>query len=162
MRMIIASLTAAGLLVGGAFVASTMVSTPADAQEADTQVSHPGVEARHRVVEEVLSDLVADGTLTQAQADTVEYALADKAEELRAQREADREMIREFLEDDVISSDELRQLGDDHPFNDPDGPFADAAEDGEITRDELRELRREHRHPHRMGAPDEEASTPSA
>lgn len=46
----------------------------------------------------------------------------------------------------MITADELSQLPDDHPFNDPDGPFADALADGQLTRDELAEV---HPHPRR-------------
>ena len=66
-----------------------------------------------------------------------------------------------MLEDGVIDSSELAELGDDHPFNDPDGRFADAAADGEITEDELKELRREHRG-HHLGLGADDASTDDA
>jgi hypothetical protein len=98
------------------------------------------------VLDEVLGTLVAEGTITQGQAEAVKEALQAKGEELKAEREArraerraDREQIREFLDDGVIDAGELAQLGDGHPFNDPDGPLADALDDGELTRDELRE-----------------------
>ena len=177
MRKIIVSLAAAGVLVAGAFVATSVASGPADAQTADTETTSPRAEARQEVMAEVLSGLVADGTLTQAQADAVSAAFESKAEEIRAEREArreerkaERELIQGFLEDDVISSDELSQLSDDHPLNDPDGPFADAAADGQITREELQEIREERgpRRGHRGlgsgadGASAEDASTPNA
>lgn len=159
MRTIIASLAAAGVLVAGAFFASSVVPAPADAQVADTETTSPRAEARQEILDEVLAGLVADGTITQAQADAVSTAITDKAAELRSERQAMRELIKSFLEDDVITSDELAQLGDDHPFNDPDGPFAEAAEDGEITKEELRELRRERRGNRGGPGPAEEAST---
>lgn len=151
MRRIIASLAAAGVLVAGAFVASSVTSNPADAQTTDTQTEAPIAMAREEALDEVLGGLVGDGTLTQKQSDAVKDALLAKGEQLRAEREerreerqADRELIRGFLEDEVISSDELATLGGDHPFNDPDSPFADAAADGEITKNELEEIRAEH------------------
>ena len=98
------------------------------------------------VLSEVLSDLVDDETISREQADAILAAIGTKAEELKAQREANKALIEGFLEDDVITSDELAQLPDDHPFNDPDGPFADAVSDGELTRDELREARPHPRH----------------
>lgn len=156
MKTILASLAAAGVLVAGAFIASTLADAPADAQVAQvpTTDTTDTTEPVGPLVE-VLDGLVADGVLTQPQADEVRERLlaartewrverrelreerrADR-EERREERRADRELIRGFLGDGVIDSDELAQLGDDHPFNDPDGPWADAASDGQITREEL-------------------------
>lgn len=156
MNRVIAAVAAAGILVAGAFVASTVASDPADAQTSDTTIVDDGVGP----VEGVLDDLVADGVLTQDQADAVLSALRDEWEERRTEREArreerraERDLIRGFLSDDVIDADELAQLDDDHPFNDPDGPFADAAADGEITVEELREIRGDHRDWHRRYGP---------
>ncbi|HSJ72449.1 MAG TPA: hypothetical protein VLA29_12475 [Acidimicrobiia bacterium] len=153
MKTILASLAAAGVLVAGAFIASTLADAPADAQVA--QVPTADMTDTVGPLVEVLDGLVTDGVLTQTQADEVRERLlaahtewwterrelreerrADR-QERRAERRADRELIRGFLEDGVIDSDELAQLGDDHPFNDPDGPWADVASDGQITREEL-------------------------
>ena len=162
MKKVLASMAAAGVLVAGAFVASAMMDGPASAQVPDTTVTDDTASEDAPMagpLEEVLDGLVEDGTLTRAQADEVESRLRAAHEERREvrmerreERRADRELIRGFLEDDVIDSDELAQLGDDHPFNDPDGPFADAAADGQITRDELRELREAHRAERRAAA----------
>ena len=170
MKRIIVSLAAAGVLVAGAFVASSVTSAPADAQTVtETETEAPVADERGAVLDEVMSELVDAGTINQSQADAVKDAIQARSEERRAEREARREehqanrdLIQGFMDDDVISSDELAQLGDDHPFNDPDGRFADAAADGEITKDELQELRPERRH--RRGAPGsgEEAATDNA
>ena len=170
MKKIMVSLAAAGVLVAGAFVASSVTSTPADAQTAtETQTEAPAVGHREAALDEVLAELVTNGTINQSQSDAVKGALEAKGEEMRAEREArrdereaDRELIQGFLEDDVISSDELAQLGDDHPFNDPDGPFADAAADGEITRAELQELRPNRGNHRGFGGAQEEASADNA
>ena len=155
MKRIIAAAAAAGVLVAGAFVASTVTTGTASAQTLEVQTtSDEGSESPERGehLEEVLGELVADGTLTQTQADAVQEALVEKHEELKAEREARkeerqaaREEVKAMLDDDVIDSSELAELGEDHPFNDPDGPFAEVAADGEITKDELQELRKEHR-----------------
>ena len=164
MQRIIAAMAAAGMLVAGAFVATTITSESAQAQVIEAQVDETQTESSERPdrgahVTEVLDALVADGTLTQTQADAVQDALEAKAEELRAEREerraerqAAREEVRAMLEDGVIDSAELSELGDDHPFNDPDGRFAEAAADGQITEEELREIGKERRS-HRRGAP---------
>lgn len=170
MKRIIVSLAAAGVLVAGAFVASSVTSAPADAQtQTDTQAEAPATGHREEAFDEVLSGLVDAGTINQSQADAVKDALRAKGEELQAEREArreerqaDRELIKGFLDDDVISSDELAQLGDDHPFNDPDGRFADAAADGEISEAELQELRPERGHRRGLGGPEGEVSSDNA
>jgi hypothetical protein len=169
MNRLIASVAAVAVLLAGAFAVSLVGDDPALAQVTDTEtesaVEHPGREA---VLDEVLGGLVTDGTITQAQADAVKEALQAKGEERmaerearRAEREADREQIREFLEDGVIDSGELAQLGDDHPLNDPDGPLADALEDGELTQEELQSARGGFRGPgrgFRGGPPDAEGT----
>lgn len=154
MKKIIAALAAAGILVAGAFVASAVATSPADAQTTDSNAieerPEPGA-----ALEEVMAGLVSDGTLTQAQADTVEERLVAAREEHRANHKERREnqrqhraQIREFLEDDVISADELAQLPDDSKFLDPEGPLGDALEDGQITREELEAARGAFREEH--------------
>ncbi|MGA7280851.1 MAG: hypothetical protein WBZ40_03630 [Acidimicrobiia bacterium] len=139
---IMAAAVAGGLLVAAGFVTS-LVSAPsvASAQEDDpADASTKGVV--HRGVDflsEVLSDLVGNGTINQDQADAITSAVRTKIEDGKAQREANRELIQGFLEDGVITSDEMAQLPDDHPFNDPNGPFAEAAADGQLTAAEIRE-----------------------
>ncbi len=160
MKTILASIAAAGVLVAGAFVAGVVTDAPATAQTLDPAVTEDG--DRTGPFEEVMNGLVADGTLTQAQADEVEARLRAAHEDVREERmerrnerRENRAQIREYLEDGVIDSAELAELGDDHPFNDPDGPFADAAADGELTKEELQEIKeqlREERRQAREGA----------
>ncbi len=151
MKKIIASVAAAGILVTGAFTASALVGAPAGAQTIDVATSDTTgpdeIGPREEALDEVLAGLVADDILTQAQSDEVKARLVAKHEELRAERQERREerrtvrdQIRGFLEDDVISSDELAQLPEDHPLRNDDGVFGDALADGQITRDELEEI----------------------
>ncbi len=144
---IITALVAGGLLVGAGF-ATSVISTPgtASAQEetADTEQERKG--RFHRGFEflsTVLADLVEENTISQDDADAVLNAVEEKAEELRAEREATRELIKGFLEDDVITEAEASQLPDDHPiFSER---LDEAWEDGELTLEELRQARRHHR-----------------
>ena len=92
------------------------------------------------LLDEVLSDLVSSGVITQEQSDAITQALTAKAEERRAEFEAERERLQEiwtqirgFLEDDVITSDEIAHLPADNPFSN----LQDILADGQITRDEL-------------------------
>lgn len=138
---IAATAVAGGLLVGAGFVTS-LVSSPsvASAQDDGSTVTEKGLLRRGmEVLSEVLSGLVDDGTIDQSQADAITAAVESKAEEVKAEGEANRQLIKSFLEDDVITADELAQLPDDHPFNDPEGPYAEAVADGELTVEEIRE-----------------------
>ena len=49
--------------------------------------------------------------------------------------------IAEMLEDGVIDATELAELPEGHPLADPQGPAADYLDDGQLTEDELAELR---------------------
>ena len=96
------------------------------------------------LLDEVLTELVADGVITHEQSDAITEALTTRAEDRRAEFEAERErlramweQIRGFLEDGVISSDEITQLPEDNPFSAIEGIL----EDGQVTVEELQSLR---------------------
>lgn len=143
MRKIIVSLAAAGVLVAGAFVASTIASSEASAQTDETSVAIDDARPnRGAVLDGVLDDLVTDGTLDQSQADAVKDALVAKHEEIRENREERRanraerrERFEAWLEDGVITADELAELDVELPLHE-DGPLAEALEDGKITQAE--------------------------
>jgi polyhydroxyalkanoate synthesis regulator phasin len=147
MKQIIASVAAAGILVVGAFAASTITSSEASAQTDDVTVVTDEVRRPHpgAIVDEVLDDLVEKGTLRQDQADAVKEGLEAKHEELkeefgdrrdrRAHRQEMREQVEAWLEDGVITADELAELDVELPIFE-DGPLAEALEDGEITQTE--------------------------
>ena len=144
---IITALIAGGLLVGAGF-ATSVISAPgtASAQEDSTDTDQERKGPFHRGFEflsGVLEDLVEENTISQDDADAVLNAVEEKAEEFRAEREATRELIKGFLEDDVITEAEASQLPDDHPiFSER---LDEAWEDGELTLEELRQARRHHR-----------------
>lgn len=106
---------------------------------------------QHRdVLGEALDELVADGVITQEQADDVRAAVTAKREELRGERGARGggppgfrglgPAFGHLLDDGVIDADELAELPDGHPLADPEGPAGPYLDDGEITEDELDEL----------------------
>jgi len=172
MKKIFVSITAAGVLVAGAFAASTIVDGPALAQVGETTQAEerPDFARPGDILDEVLADLVADGTLDQGQADAVQSTVEAKHEKVRAQVEEWREenpgrfergfrrgfAMGGLLEDGVIDAAELAELPDDHPFNDPDGPAAEFLADGQLTEDELNQIG-EQLHERRAG--DRSAST---
>ena len=184
MRKILTSLIAAGVLVG-AGVSYALLSPPVvasaqgDEDTATTVVEDPDTESEtddttggttderrgpHRgfgpfgggLVDDVLDDLVADGTITQAQADAISEAMEARRDELKSQRGEGfpgrgfghrggpggfgGPGLGSLLDDGVIESDELAELPEDHPLLDADGPAAPYLEDGELTMDELEEL----------------------
>ncbi|MEE8405710.1 MAG: hypothetical protein V3S32_01020 [Acidimicrobiia bacterium] len=140
---IITALVAGALLVGAGF-ATSLISAPgtASAQEetADTVEERRGPFHRgFEFLSGVLDDLVGEETINQEDADAVLKAVEEKAEELRADHKAMRELIKGFLEDGVITEEEAAQLPDDHGiFNER---LDEAWEDGELTSEELRQAR---------------------
>ena len=170
MKKIIASIAAAGILVVGAFAASTITSSEVSAQTdeapaATDEVRRPNPGA---ILDQVLGDLVEDGTLEQSQADAVKNGLESKRDELkerfgdrkdrRAHRQEMRESIEAWLEDGVITADELAELEVDLPIHE-DGPLAEALKDGQITQAEWDTFLEERKanHEARSGAPSDSA-----
>ncbi len=160
MRNALTAVIAPGVLVAGAFVATAIVGNQVSAQEApseDSAVERPDHPGSGEVLDEVLSGLVDDGVIDQGQADAVAAALRAKGEELREQREQWREenpgrfergfkrgfRLGGLLEDGVIDAAEIAALPDDHPLKDPNGPAAEYLDDGQLTADELSQLREE-------------------
>ena len=128
-------------------------ATPAPTDEEDGDDSEGGKTTdgkhgfRHAVgdmLDEVLADLVSQGVITQAQADAIVAALEDAADQQRADIEAEMdelmqnmEQIQGFLEDGVITQEEVDQLPADSALREL---FNSIAQDGEINLDELSEL----------------------
>ena len=169
---------AALVLVAGAFAATAIAGGSATAQTSDeegTDQARPDRPQRGAILDEVLSDLVADDVINQEQADAIADALMAKAEELREQREQFREEyggrfergfkrgfhLGALLEDGVIDSDELAELPDDHPLKDPNGPAAKYLGDDQLTTDELKMLREE-LHEQRHGQTDDADASAAA
>jgi polyhydroxyalkanoate synthesis regulator phasin len=148
MKRLIASVAAAGILVAGAFVASTATDSPAEAQTIDDTTTQESQERPEKgaILDEVLGELVDAGTINQSQATAVKEALQAKHEELKANRPDGegrrhrrghlRAQTEELLDDGVISAEEIAELPDGHPFKNDDGPFAELIEDGQITQAE--------------------------
>ena len=146
MRKTVAALTAGALIAGGAMVATAQTD---DADTADTQP--PIVEMkRGERISSFFDDMVADGVISQDQADTMLAELETRHEARVAEREERREAFESAFEDDVLTVAELEELGADRIL-DEDGPFAVALEDGEITRDEFEEFHSEFGPRHRRG-----------
>ena len=131
------------LLIAGAAVAAAAPSIVSVLPTAGAVDDAVGLRAGD-LLEEVLADLVDQGVITQEQSDAIVGALEAKVDERRAEAEARREEMRQtweqvqgFLEDGVITQDEINQLPEDSPLREA---FNSIAEDGQITADQLREL----------------------
>jgi EF hand len=141
---VITALVAGGLLVGAGF-ATSVISAPGtasaqeDTVETDQQTKRP-FQRGFEFLSGVLDDLVGNNDISAETADIVLNAVEEKAEEVMAQRETMRELIKGFLENDgVISETEAQQLPDDHwIFNEK---FDEAWGDGELSSEELRQAR---------------------
>jgi hypothetical protein len=95
------------------------------------------------ILDEVLADLVTSGVITQDQSDAITDALTAKVDERQAEMEAKRQQMEEmwtqiqgFLEDGVISADEIAQLPADNPFSN----IESILEDGQVTIEELQSV----------------------
>ena len=150
MKRIVTAALAAGILVAGVFVATVVSGDAATAQEAEPQITETRP-SRGEVLDEVLGGLVDDGVIDDSQAEAVKAALLERADEVREQqgdrleRRHRRLHIRDLLDDGVIDAEELASLPDGHPLRNPDGPAGPYLDDGQLTLDELQQIREQHR-----------------
>lgn len=147
MRKTVAALTAGALIAGGAMVATAQ--TDADTTDSDT----PIVEMkRGERISSFFDDMVAEGVISDDQAETMLAELESRHAERVAERDERRAAFESAWEDDVLTVAELEELGADRILAE-DSPFADALEDGELTRDEFEAIHadgpRHHRGPGR-------------
>lgn len=90
-----------------------------------------------QLLQEVLANLVANGTITQAQSDAITAALQTAVNDKVAEMEARRTLIQGFVDDGVITQDEINQLPADDPLR---TAWDSIANDGQVTLDQLRDL----------------------
>ena len=127
------------LVLGVAAIASAQADD--GSTNGDEQENHREDQGREHLLAGVLEDLVGDATITQEQSDAIIAALEEARDSAREARRALREQMKSFWEDGVLTSEEIAQLPSTERFEDPDGPFADALEDGQITKEEMESLR---------------------
>jgi hypothetical protein len=126
-------------------------ATPApntDTQSDDQQSDQPPFKKLwtrgEGMLNQVLSDLVANNTINQTQADAITKALQDAVDQRQAELDQQRQALKDqwdqiqgFLDDGVITQDEVDQLPADSPFRQM---FDSIAQDGQVTLDQLRQL----------------------
>lgn len=137
------------LLIAGAAVAAAAPTITAVSGSALSALTDTGADAEERsgsfhggfggvdLLEQVLADLVEAGTITRDQSDAITQGLADKVEARRTAAQAQMELMQGFIEDGVITQEEINQLPDDSPLREV---FSSIAEDGQVSIDQLREL----------------------
>ena len=121
---------------------------PSDAPTATTAPTTGGVPApflkgaAEDVLNKVLSDLVADGTITQQQADAITNGVKTEVasrqaelEKLRQQWQQTGAQLKTFLADGVITQDEIDTLPADNPLR---IAFDSIAQNGQVTLDQLK------------------------
>jgi hypothetical protein len=96
---------------------------------------------------------VDDGILDDAEVQAVKATLRELREAARLEAGSEAGELRrhrpfrtgyhlhELLEDGIVDAAELAGLAEDSPILDPDGPFAAYLDDGELSAEELEELR---------------------
>jgi hypothetical protein len=131
---IAAAALAGGLLVGAGLVTSVISSPAAALAQEETDDGGP-IPRIIGFLDEVLDDLIGDGTITEEQADAIVAAAEEKAEEVKNDVRERREMVRSLLEDDVLTEEEAADLPNDHWLL--SDRFDEGWEDGELTRDEI-------------------------
>jgi len=136
--------TAQSLLNGQALAVAASGAPAPSSSSGSTDVRGLEVGGEGSLLNEVLADLVTSGVISQEQSDAIVAALTTRVDERRAEFEAQRErmqqmwtQIKGFLEDGVISADEIAQLPDDNPFTN----LSDILADGQVTQDELQSIR---------------------
>ncbi len=138
-----------GLLVvaGAGAVLATAADAPAAAPAAPaaaTPTPDPAASAKPRlertdtVLEDALTGLVTDGTITADQKSKILDAVTAERTARHEQRQADRQVLKDALADGEITQAELDKLSVDHWLR----QATDLMADGKITTDELRGLGR--------------------
>jgi hypothetical protein len=122
---VLASTAPAAPSAAGAIVPAAASSSPAPASSAAPVAPR---------LKGVLDGLVTKGTINAAQ----EQAIVDAWVAKRGDLKADRQQLRSFLADGVLTADELAQLPADSPLQ----QLKPLMTDGKITVDELRKLGR--------------------
>jgi len=96
------------------------------------------------LLDQVLGDMVKSGTITQAQSDAITQALKQAVTDRQTQAQQQGQELQQewaqiqgFLQDGVITQDEVNQLPADSPFRQA---FNGIAQDGKVTVQQLQQL----------------------
>ena len=149
---IIAGLTTVGLMAAGGGGAA-VAATPGLAIAQEDGLEAPAEPGSDTMRQGPLGNLVGQGVLDETEAEEVREALREARETFAEEHDidpAERRVRRparagfhlhELLGDGLLDADEIAGLPEDSPILDPDGPFAPYLDDGEISAEELDELK---------------------
>jgi hypothetical protein len=135
--LIVAGAGAVMATSGPAPAATDTTIVPA-AESAPPATDPTTMRPRDTALTDVLDDLVANGTINESQKQAILDGVAAERTARRAERQADREQVRTFLADGVITQGEFDQLPAESRIRELDELMAD----GSITIEELQALRR--------------------
>ena len=135
-RMVV--IGAAALVLGVAAAAWAEAGSGESAGESGDSDKKPAAGAG---LGSVLADLVEDGTITQEQADAIIAAVEEKRSAARAALQEMKDLLDSFWDDGVLTAEEIAQFPSADRITAADGPLADALDDGQITEEEMEELR---------------------
>lgn len=148
------------LALAGALVAGIGVVAWAHHEPHEATTSTEGIESaaggafhrggagdldRARILADTLSELVAAGTITQEQMNAIVTAIEEWKSAIAAEPTRVKDLLESFWSDGVLTSAEVAQLPFADKFTNPDSPFADALEDGQITKEQFEAVAREFR-----------------
>ena len=135
---------AAALVLGLGAAAWAQTGSEESAGETEESGESAGEAWEHPAragLDSVLAVLVEDGAITQEQADAIIAAVDEKRSAARAAREEMKALLDTFWEDEVLTAEEIAQFPHADRIIAADGPFSDALSDGQITKEELEEIK---------------------
>ena len=110
--------------------------TPTASTDTTTKPEHAFGLREDGILNEVLDDLVTDGTITEDQQQAILDALTAERDARVAEAQERADQLRSFLEDGVITQEEFDQLPEDSRLR----QLADVMDDGQITTEELQAI----------------------
>ena len=125
---------AAVLVIGGSLGAMAQTEDSGDDTAPAEELVRP---FRGPLFEAILDEMVADGVIEAEQVPAITDWLENRRSEMDQRRAEMRAAHEAAWSDDVLTAEEAANLPSAERLLSEDGPFADAWEDGELTREEF-------------------------
>tara|TARA_B100001250_G_C19804440_1_gene792609 strand:- start:948 stop:1523 length:576 start_codon:yes stop_codon:yes gene_type:complete len=147
MKRLLLGIGVFGLALGVGIVGISYASEASQVRENffEKKVSNDKAD-KHNLLEDVLSGLVEEGTLSQNQSDSVLSAVESRKLTIKAQREEIKNLINEMLEDGKITIVELDSVTtrDQEKIDRFKERFSEELEDGVISEEEFKDNIKSH------------------